>query len=97
MKQPALRCADQVDPRPPAFFPEPPMRGGLVAPEVAEGRRRQRRVPHGVADVRVPEVRLYGPGVAIVGGELVARGMAKHVRVDLERQLGLLPGALQNI
>ena len=42
----------------------------------------------------MPEVVLQGPGVMAIVGELEPAGMAKHVRVDREWQLGGLPEAL---
>ena len=43
------------------------------------------------------EVGLQRPGVGALVRQRVARGMAQHVRMDLERQLGLDPDALDHL
>ena len=43
------------------------------------------------------EVRLQRPRVGALVGQRVARGMAQHVRMDLEGHLGLDPGALDHL
>ena len=48
-------------------------------------------------DVLVAEIILDRAGIVTVTGQLVARGMAKHVRMHLERQLGLLPGSFDHV
>ena len=52
-----------------------------VAPEIFEPVRRQLGVAHRVLDVLVAEVGLHRPRVCALVGELVAAGMAQHVRV----------------
>jgi hypothetical protein len=47
------------------------------------------RVAHRMSDVLVAEIILDRAGVVTVAGQLVARGMAQHVRMHLEWQLGL--------
>jgi hypothetical protein len=44
-------------------------------------------------DVLVPKVGLQRPGVVPVIGQLGAAGMAQHVRMDLDRDLGLVAKA----
>ena len=60
-----------------------------VPPKLLEPIRCQRGVCHGVLDIFVPEVVLDCPRVAAIVGELVAAGMAQHVRMNLEREAGL--------
>ena len=60
----------------------------LVLPEGLEPVGRHLCVPHRVRDVFVPEVVLQRTRVVPVVGELEPAGMAKHVRVSREGQLG---------
>lgn len=55
-----------------------------VPPEALEAVRRELGVAHGVLDVLVPEVVLHGARVVPVVRELVAAGMAEHVRMHLQ-------------
>ena len=43
------------------------------------------------------EVRLQRPSVCSFVGQCVARGMAQHVRMHLERHPGLNPGTLDHL
>ena len=54
----------------------------LNPPEVAESVRRKLRIAHGVLDILVSKVVLQGTGIVAVVSELVAAGVAQHVRVD---------------
>src|SRR6516164_5660854 len=65
----------------------------LIPPKVLEAVGRHFGVPDRVLDVLVPEVMLQGPRVVAIVRELEPTGMAKHVRVDGEWQLGGLPEA----
>lgn len=64
----------------------------LILPEGLEPVGRHLGVPNRVRDVLVPEVVLQRPRVVPVVGELEPAGMAKHVRVSREGQLGHLAG-----
>jgi len=57
-----------------------------VLPKILEPIRRRRRVAHGALDRAMPQVRLDGPRVRLVGGKLEAAAMAKHVAVDQETE-----------
>ena len=59
-----------------------------VLPEILEPLRRQLGVAYCVHDVLVPEVMLERSRVTSIVGELVAAGMAKHVRMYWEMKLG---------
>src|ERR1035437_2017604 len=48
-----------------------------------------RGVPNRVLDIFVSEIMLDCAGVVAIVGELVAAGMAQHVRMNLEREAGL--------
>jgi hypothetical protein len=63
-----------------------------VLPEPLEPIRRQLRVPHRMLDVPVPEVVLDRPRVVAVVGELGAAGVAQHVRVHGNAELGRRSG-----
>jgi len=57
---------------------------GTLGPEAPEPTRHQRGVPDGVLDVPVSEVVLNQPRVCASVGEVEARRMSQHVRVDRE-------------
>ena len=60
----------------------------LVPPEILEPTRRQRRIAGRVLDIAMPEVRLQRPGIDAIVGELEAAGVAQHVGVRLDPELG---------
>src|SRR3954451_12693559 len=62
----------------------------FVLPEILEPLRGQLGVPCGVLDVAMAQPLLNGAGVAPIVGELKAAGVAQHVRVDREGELGRL-------
>ena len=66
---------------------------GSILPKAFEPIRTQFRVAHRVRDVLVPEVLLDRPRVLALTGELKPAGMAQHVRMDREGELGELAGA----
>ena len=68
------------------------MNGALVTPEILEPVCRQFRVPNRVRDVPVPQVMLDRPRVLAVVDELIAGGVAEHVRVDRKAQTCRFPG-----
>ena len=57
-------------------------------PEVLEAGRRQLGVAHRVLDVAVPQIGLQRAGIDAVIGELEAAGVAQHVRVHWETEIG---------
>src|SRR5215475_13633983 len=66
----------------------------LIPPKVLESVGRHFGVPDRVLNVLVPEVVLQGSRIVAIVGELEPTGVAKHVRVDGEWQLGGLTEAL---
>src|SRR5215471_4568987 len=60
----------------------------LVLPEALEARRRQLSIADRVLDVAVPEVGLKGAGIDSLIGQLIPAGVAQHVRVDREIEVG---------
>ena len=60
----------------------------LVRKEAFEPNRRQFRVTDGMLDRLVAEIVLDGPRIVAVIGELVAAGVAQHVDVNREAELG---------
>src|SRR6266536_3268289 len=69
-------------------------RGLSIAPEVLEPIGRQLGVAYRTLHAPVAEIMLKGAGIDAVVGELEPAGMAQHVRVHGERQLGGLAGPL---
>ena len=67
-----------------------------VAPESLEPIGCQRRIPDRVLNVAMPHVRLQCAGIDAILGQLIAAGMAKHVRVRLDAELGRDPSALDH-
>jgi len=67
-----------------------------IAPEILEARRRKLGIAHGVLDVLVSKVSLKGTGIVALVGQGEAAGMAQHVRVRLEAELGGLAGTLDH-
>jgi hypothetical protein len=68
----------------------------ISAPEILEPCRRQLGVAHSVLNVAMSEVRLQRPSVVPLIGQCVAASVPEHVRMRLEIQLGLDPGALNH-
>src|SRR5258708_19515355 len=66
---------------------------GTLGPEAPEPTRHQRGVPDGVLDVPVSEVVLNQPRVRPSVGEVEARRVSQHVRVDREGEPGPLASA----
>src|SRR5262245_16514225 len=56
------------------------------APEVLEPRRGKLGVAHCVADRLMAQIRLQGPRIDPIIGELEAGGVTQHVRMDREAQ-----------
>ena len=48
-------------------------------PKPLEATQRQGRVSRRVLDIAVAEVRLQGPGINAIAGQLVTAGMPQHV------------------
>ena len=57
----------------------------------------QRGIAHGVLHILGPPVGLHRPGIVAVMGQLTARGVAAHVRMHRESQLGGRAGAGHNL
>jgi len=66
----------------------------LLPPKVLKSRWRQLGVAHRVLDIFVPEVGLQRPRIMPPIGQGVTAGMAEHVRVHFERELGRDPRTL---
>jgi hypothetical protein len=62
--------------------------GDLISKEFLEPLRRQRGVARGVLNVAMPEIGLDCARVVAIVGELVAAGMAQHVGMRLDAQIG---------
>ena len=62
--------------------------GGSVSPKSFEATGRQGRVPRRILDIAVAEVRLEGPGIDAIAGQLVAAGMPQHVRMHFDAKIG---------
>ena len=63
---------------------------GLVAPEIFKARWRKFSVPNGVLNVPMAQVVLDRSRIVSITRQLVAGGMAQHVRMRLERQFCFL-------
>jgi hypothetical protein len=66
-------------------------------PNVLEPTGRQRGIARGRVDRAMAEVSLQRPGIDALVGQRIAAGVAQHVRVDLESDLGLLAGTGQEL
>ena len=64
-----------------------------VASKTLEAFRIEFGIKHGVLDVLVAEIALDGAGILPSCGELVAFGVAEHVRVDRKPYAGIEAGA----
>jgi hypothetical protein len=62
--------------------------GLLIPPQPLELNRRKLGVADRVPNVLVAEIGLDRPGIGAVVGQLEAAGVAQHVGVDLEAELG---------
>src|SRR5262245_61918359 len=71
------------------------IRDGL-APKILESRRGHLSVAHRVADRLVPQVRLQGPCIDAVVGELKASRIAQQVRMNREADLTCLGGPMHH-
>ena len=60
----------------------------LLSPEVLEPVGRQLGVANGMLDVLVPQIGLQRPRVMPFVGQRIAAGMAQHVRMYLDVELG---------
>ncbi len=69
----------------------------LVLPEVLEPVGAQLRVPDRVLDVLVAHVMLNGSSVLSIVGELVARRVAKHMRMNKETNPGILASSSEHL
>ena len=69
------------------------IRRGLIAPEILEPICRQFSVAGGMLNVAVPQIMLDRPRVLPVVGQLVAGGVAQHVRMDRNGMAAALPAA----
>jgi hypothetical protein len=67
-----------------------------VVPEVPEAARREFRVPHGVRDVPMTEVRLQGPGVRPSVGESIAGCVSEHMWMRLDPKSCCTSGPLDH-
>jgi hypothetical protein len=66
----------------------------FLSPEVLEPVRRQLRVANCVLDILVPQIGLQRSCVVSLISQGKAAGVAQHVRVSLETELGSRPGTL---
>ena len=73
------------------------IRRGLIAPEILEPICRQFSVAGGMLNVAVPQIMLDRPRVLPVVGQLVAGGVAQHVRMDRELDAGLASGSTDDL
>src|SRR4051812_15478861 len=70
---------------------------GLIAPEILEPICRQFGVAGGMLNVTVPQIMLDRPRVLPVVGQLVAGGVAQHVRMDRELDAGREAGSTDDL
>lgn len=68
----------------------------LVSPKVPEAGWAKFRVAHRVLDVAMSEIGLKGACVTAFVGEREAAGVAKHVRMRLEAEVGSRPCPLDH-
>ena len=73
------------------------IRRGLIAPEIFEPICRQFGVAGGMLNVAVPQIMLDRPRVLAVVGQLVAGGVAQHVRMDGELDAGFASGSTDDL
>ncbi len=69
-----------------------PRRRRSISPEILKPIRTQFRIAHRVRDVLVPEVLLDRPGVLALAREFEPAGVAQHVGMNREGELGELAG-----
>jgi hypothetical protein len=68
----------------------------LIPPEILEPTRCQRRIAGRILDIAVPEVGLQRPCIDPVVRQLKAAGVAEHMGVHLDAQVGDDPSALDH-
>src|SRR5262249_13533178 len=83
------------------YDPEPHASSGrpvtLILPKGLEPVGSQFRIPHSVLDVSVTEIVLNRSGIVPFVRELEAAGVAQHVRVNGEAEMGLIPSASDDL
>src|SRR5512135_3114032 len=69
----------------------------MLSPEPLEAGRCGACVSDGVSDVPMAEVILNEPRVVLVIGQIVAGGVAQHVGMDVETELGAFASLLDEV